>query len=81
MIVIWRIISFFLSPAGMAIAALAAFGAYTVYQRHDAVVDERAKVETRKINDVKKARKARDNVRSACERDRSKCLPDDWFRD
>jgi hypothetical protein len=74
-----------LSPLGrylaLAIAIAAAFGGYVLKQRHDAVEAERARVEERKANDIGKATKARQRIRTACERDSSKCLPDRWFRE
>jgi hypothetical protein len=74
-----------LSPIGrylaLAIGIAAAFGGFVLKQRHDAVQAERARVEERKANDINRATTARQRVRTACERDKSKCLPNDWYRD
>jgi hypothetical protein len=80
---IWfiRAYAFFTSPVGIVVAAVTAFGGYVLYQRNDAVRDERARVEERKANDINKATQARQRIRTACERDKSKCLPDRWYRD
>lgn len=73
-----------LSPLGrylaLALAIAAAFGGYVLKQRNDAVQDERAKVEVRKTNDIKKATKARVRVRGACDR-AADCGMPNHFRD
>jgi hypothetical protein len=81
MITFVRLFGFFTNPIVLIIAAAAALGGYILYQRHDAVVEERARVEEIKTNDIKTATKARKRVRTACERDRTRCVPDKWYRD
>jgi hypothetical protein len=81
MIAFARIFAFVTNPIVLIIAAASALGGYILYQRHDAVVEERARVEEIKVNDIKTATKARKRVRTACGRDKSKCVPDKWLRD
>lgn len=49
--------------------------------RHDAVVEERAKVENEKRDAIGKAQDARRRIRELCDAGAAGCVPDDWFRD
>lgn len=49
--------------------------------RHDAVVEERAKIEAEKRDAIDKAQTARTRIRELCDASPDKCVPDDFFRD
>lgn len=59
---------------GLIIAAL--FGGYTLKQRHDAVIAERARVEQENQDAIQKANEARERLPVDCERSTDCGLPD-----
>jgi hypothetical protein len=64
-----------------ATVAVACFGSYTIYVRHQAVVERNAEIEKEKTDAIDAAAKARQRVRDLCDRVPAQCVQDDWFRD
>lgn len=68
---------------GLAVGLAVAGGLTAVYFkiRHDAVVEERIKVEREKQDAINKANKAREILRDHCVADPKTCVPEEYFRD
>src|SRR6185369_1616340 len=63
-----------------ATVGVACFGSYTIYIRHQAIVERNAEIEKEKGDAIQKATTARSRVIELCAADPSRCVPDDWFR-
>lgn len=61
--------------------AVACFGSYTIYVRHEAVVERNAEIEKERADAINTAANARQRIRDLCDRTPADCVQDDWFRD
>jgi hypothetical protein len=79
------LILYFLRPLAFPLIVTAAVailgGGYILYQRHDAVKDERIRVEKKNDEQISVAKKARERARNTYRRNPAAGVPDRWLRD